>query len=288
MAKVPYASTISSLMYAMVCTRPNIAHAMRVVSRYISNPRKQHWEAVKWILWYLIGTASLALYFKQSDLGLQGYIDVNMVGDVDGRKSITMYVYTLGGTTISWVSKLQKIIALSNIEAEYVAITKASKEIIWLQLFLEELGQKQENEVLHCDIQSVIHLVNNHVYHARTKCIQVKYHFIKSAFEDGALVLEKIIGSLNPANMLTTIVPVKKLKLWATSVGLLLKAWEVVADADEDIMFDWSPSGRLFKLWSWINKTSRAGRNSVPQRQPLGTVVPVTQTFCLEDRNSAL
>ena len=221
MDKVPYASAIGSLMYAMVCTRPDIAHAVGVVSRYMSNPGKQHWEAVKWILRYLRGTADYALCFKKSDLGLEGFVDADMAGDVDGRKSTTGYVYTLGGTVVSWVSKLQKIVALSTTEAEYVAVTEASKEMIWLQSFLEELGHKQVKSVLHCDSQSAIHLARNPVYHARTKHIQVRYHFIRSALEDGVLVLEKILGSQNPADMLTKTVPIEKLKLCATSVGLL-------------------------------------------------------------------
>ena len=98
----------------------------------MSNPGKHHWEAVKWILKYLRGTTGLALCFKQSNLGLQGYVDADMAGDVDGKKSTTGYVYTLGGTMISWVLKLQKIVALSTIEAEYVVVIEASKEMIWL------------------------------------------------------------------------------------------------------------------------------------------------------------
>ena len=95
MEKVPYASAIGSLMYAMVCTRPDIAHAVGVVSRFMSNPGKQHWEAVKWILRYLKGSTSSALCFRKSDLGLQGYVDADNGGDVDSRKSTTGYVYTL-------------------------------------------------------------------------------------------------------------------------------------------------------------------------------------------------
>ena len=83
-----------------------------------------------WIHRYLRGIANLALCFKQLDLGLQGYVDANMAGDVDGRKSTTRYIHTLEGTTISWVSKLQKIVALSTFEAKYVAVTKANKEMI--------------------------------------------------------------------------------------------------------------------------------------------------------------
>jgi hypothetical protein len=132
MSKVPYASAIGSLMYTMVCTRPDIAHAVGVVSRYMSNPRKQHWEAVKWILRYLKGTLGTSLCFTGAHMKLTGYVDSDLAGDVDTRKSTTGYVYTLGGTTVSWVSRLQKIVALSTTEAEYVAVTEAGKEMVWL------------------------------------------------------------------------------------------------------------------------------------------------------------
>ncbi|PON98661.1 hypothetical protein TorRG33x02_055610 [Trema orientale] len=148
MANVPYSSAIGSLMYAMVCTRPDIAHAVGVVSRYMSNLEKQYWEAVKWILRYLRGTSNMVLCFRKSNLGLQGYVDADMASDVDGRKSTTGYVFILGGTAVRWVSKLQKIVALSTTETEYVAVTEASKELIWLQSFLEELGQNYSKSTL--------------------------------------------------------------------------------------------------------------------------------------------
>jgi len=106
MSKVPYASAVGSLMYAMVCTRPDIAHAVGVVSRFLSNPGKEHWEGVKWILRYLKGTSKMHLSFKRSNLTLQGFSDADLGGDLDGRKSTTGYIFTLGGTTISWKSKL--------------------------------------------------------------------------------------------------------------------------------------------------------------------------------------
>ncbi|KAE8654176.1 E3 ubiquitin protein ligase upl2, putative isoform 2 [Hibiscus syriacus] len=144
MVKVPYASAIGSLMYAMVCTRPDIAHAVGAVSRYMNNPGKVHWEAVKWILRYLRGTTNKALCFKGGDMILTGYVDADLAGNVDIRRSTTGYVYTLGGTAVSWVSQLQKIVALSTTEAEYVAVTEASKEMVWLQSFLEELGKNKK------------------------------------------------------------------------------------------------------------------------------------------------
>ena len=220
MAKVPYASAIGSLMYVMICTRPDIAQAVGAVSRYMNNPGKLHWEAVKWILRYLRGTTSKALCFKDGDMVLTGYVDADLAGNVDIRRSTTGYVYTLGGTAVSWGSQLQKIVALSTTEAEYVAVTEASKEMVWLQSFLEELGKKQEDNVLYCDSQSAIHLAKNPSFHSRTKHIQLRYHFIRSLLEDGILKLEKISGAQNPADMLTKTVTIDKLKLCSASVGL--------------------------------------------------------------------
>ena len=220
MAKVPYASAIGSLMYAMVCTRPDIGHAVGVVSRFMSNPGKVHWEAVKWILRYLRGTTDKCLYFGKGELKVQGYVDADFGGEVDHRKSTTGYIFTVGNTTVSWMSQLQKIVALSTTEAEYVAVTEASKEMIWLQGLLTELGFKKENNVLYSDSQSAIHLAKNSAFHSRTKHIGLRYHFIRSLLEDEVLKLEKIQGIKNPADMLTKTVTIDKLKLCSTLVGL--------------------------------------------------------------------
>ena len=121
MSKVPYASAIGSLMYAMVCTRPEIAHAVGVVSKFMSRPGKQHWEAVKWILRYLKGSSNTCLCFTSAS---------DFASDIDSRKSTTGFVFTLGDTAISWASNLQKIITLSTTEVEYVATTEAGNEMI--------------------------------------------------------------------------------------------------------------------------------------------------------------
>ena len=120
------------------------------------------------------------------------YVDVDLVGDIDSRKITIGYVYILGGTIVSWVSKLQKIVALSTIEAKCVVVIEASKEMMWLWSFLEELGHKYEWSVLHYDSQSTIHLAKYHVYHAKTKHTHVWYHFIRPTLEDEVLILEKI------------------------------------------------------------------------------------------------
>ncbi|XP_070004356.1 secreted RxLR effector protein 161-like [Nicotiana sylvestris] len=123
MPKVPYASTVGSLMYVMVCTRPDIAHAVRVISRYMSDLGKEHWESVKWILLYLKSTTGTTLCFKKSNIILQGFADANLGRDLDSQKSTTGYVFTLGGTAVSWTFRLHKSVALSTIEVEYMAIS---------------------------------------------------------------------------------------------------------------------------------------------------------------------
>eukprot|EP00253_Pinus_taeda_P008900 PITA_08900 len=220
MSKVSYASTVGSLMYAMVYTRPDIAHAVGVVSRYMNNPGKEHCMKEKWILRYLKGTTNQALCFGGSNISLQGYVDADRASDKDNRRSTTGYVFTVGGIAVSWVSKIQSVVALSKTEAKYVAATEASKEMIWLQRFMGELGKKHDMGTLYNDSQSAIHLAKNSTFHSRTKHIQLRYHLIRSVLEDGELKLEKIHTSQNLANMLTKVITREKLRICSVSIGL--------------------------------------------------------------------
>ena len=128
-------------------------------------------------------------------------------------KSTSEYSYTIGGTTVSWMSRLQKCVSLSS--------TEAGKEMIWLADYLEQLSEKQSEKILYSDSQSAIQLVKNPFYHSKTKCIRRRYHFTRRAVEDGDMCLEKIEDAKNPADMLTKCVDVGKLRLCKTSVGLL-------------------------------------------------------------------
>nr|CAN62028.1 hypothetical protein VITISV_005442 [Vitis vinifera] len=140
MRKVLYALSVGSLMYAMVYTRPDIAHVVGVFSKFLSNLGKEHWAAMKWILRYLRVTFKICLCFGTDKPMLVGCIDADMVGDVDSKKSTSGYLITFLGETVSWQSRLQKCVALLTIEGEYIAITEASKELLWMKKFLQELG----------------------------------------------------------------------------------------------------------------------------------------------------
>lgn len=123
---VPYQSAVGSLMYAMIGTRPDLAYPVGLVSRFMSNPVPEHWSAVKWVLRYIQGTIKTRLCFKsKGDFILKGYCDSGYGGDLDERRSVNGIVFTAGGNTISWRSQLQKVVALSSTEAEYVSMSEA-------------------------------------------------------------------------------------------------------------------------------------------------------------------
>ncbi len=144
-------------------------------------------------------------------------------------------------------------------EAEYVAATEASKEMIWLQRFLDELGKKQELGRLYSDSQSAIHLAKNSAFHSNTKYIQLKYHFIWSTLEDGQLKLEKIHTSQNPADMLTKVVTREKLRICSVSIGLQVwwRRWETARSKVESLSRKWSNGGvaiislQVRDCWVW-------------------------------------
>nr|GEV66261.1 hypothetical protein [Tanacetum cinerariifolium] len=143
MSKVSSANAVGSLMYLMVCTRPDIAYAVSVVSRYLANPGKNHWEAVKWILKYLRGTANVSLVYGTNHgnhVNVTGFVDSNYAKDPDKGRYITVYTFLVHGCVVSWKATLQNVVALSTIEAEYMALTEAVKEVIWPRGFLKELG----------------------------------------------------------------------------------------------------------------------------------------------------
>ncbi|XP_052198535.1 protein At-4/1 isoform X3 [Diospyros lotus] len=150
MENIPYANVIGTIMYSMISTRPDLAYSISLLSRFMSNPGKTHWEALKYVLKYINGSLHVGLNFeKRNDtLDLVGYVDSDFAGDRDSCKSTTAYFFKLGGNCFSWKSRLQPLVALSSTEAEYVSITDAFKEAIWLQSLLREISLLQDNERL--------------------------------------------------------------------------------------------------------------------------------------------
>jgi len=215
MEGIPYANAIGSLMYAMVCTRPNIAHAVSLVSRFTANPGKAHWQALKWILRYIRGSLGRVLVYggarnSRRTTAIEGFVDSDYAGCLDSRKSLTGFVFTAFGTAISWKASLQKVVTLSTTEAEYIALTKAVKESLWLEGIAKELKIQNEVITVHCDSQSAIDLSRNFVHHERKKHIDIKLHFVKEVIGQGSVIVKKISTDHNPSDMITKALPSSK------------------------------------------------------------------------------
>ena len=188
--KMKYQSAVGSLMYAMLGTRPNIAYAVSKVSQFSMNPNSTHWIAVKRIFRYLAGTPNRGLYYGVTGTAT-GFTDADWGGS-DDRKSIGGYTFLLNGSTISWNSKKQSTVALSSTEAEYMALTQAVKESIWLQVLLSDLGagrHQEEERNINIDNQGALALARNPEFHARKKHIDIQYHFVREHAETGKIRL---------------------------------------------------------------------------------------------------
>ncbi|KAL0298882.1 UNVERIFIED_CONTAM: Retrovirus-related Pol polyprotein from transposon TNT 1-94 [Sesamum radiatum] len=195
MAKISYASAVGSLMYAMMCTRPDLCVAVGIVSRYHRNPGPEHWIAVKRILRYLKGTSYMALCYHGGSLKLVGYSDADGSADRDERKSTSGYAFLLGGAAITWCSKKHPCISLSTMEVEYVACTSAVQEAIWLRRFLKSLRISMHIDdaiVIYCDNTTTIAYAKDTKYHGRTEHIDTRYHFIRDSIAQGEVVLRHI------------------------------------------------------------------------------------------------
>jgi hypothetical protein len=187
MEKVPYQSAIGSLMYAMLGTRPDLAYAVGTLSQFNANPGHGHWKAVKRIFRYLKGTAhDKLLYESSANRRVIGYSDADWASNVDDRRSITGYIFFIGTNAISWSSKKQPTVALSTTEAEYMSLTQATKEGIWICRLLDEIGFGLNGEpiAIYNDNQSCVALSKNSAYHARTKHIDIQHHFIRERVDN--------------------------------------------------------------------------------------------------------
>ena len=178
MRNIPYHEAVGSLMYASLGTRPDITYAVQTVSRFAINPGPAHWEAVKKIFRYLKGPRELWLSYGGIIRELTGFADAdgNMAED---RHAISGYAFLLHGGAVSWTTKRQEIISLLTTESEYVAATYAAKEALWLRSLISQLFDTTLNATtLFSDNQSAIALTKDHQYHARTKHIDIRFHFI--------------------------------------------------------------------------------------------------------------
>ena len=208
MKQYPYREIVGSILYLSTCTRPDIAYATGVVSRYMQNPGWEHWETAKRILKYLKYTESVKLTFdgKIPLTSVECYADASYAEDLDKRKSTTGYTIQMCGASVSWKSKLQPTVAKSTVEAEYMALSDAAAELIWVKRILVELEifpKEQPITIRHDNQGSIALAYNPYASHSRVKHIDVHHHFIREAIEKEEIEVEWIPTTDMKADALT-------------------------------------------------------------------------------------
>jgi len=203
--RFPYREAVGCLNYIAQISRPDISYVVSNLARFSNNPSEMHWRAAKHAMKYLKGTVSLSLcYNKETQDELIGYCDSDYAGDLMSRKSTSGYVFTLHGRPIAWSSSLQKVTALSSSEAEYMAISEALKELLWLRSLLKSLGLEQTEETeLKVDNQAAIALSKNPEFHKRSKHIGVRFHRIRQEQELGNVTVTYVSSDGQVADLLT-------------------------------------------------------------------------------------
>ena len=205
MADIPYGRLVGKLLYLSGCTRPDIAAAVRHLSRFLSNPGKPHWTAAKRVLSYLAGTMGRGITYRQSASAmLSCWSDADWASTPDDRKSISGFVTFLCGGPLSWASKTQTTVAASSTESEYVALSEASREVAWLRQLLPDLNLPQPSPtVMYEDNKQTIGIVLNPEHHARNKHMDVRLHFVRHKATEGQVRVEYVPTDLNTADIMT-------------------------------------------------------------------------------------
>lgn len=207
MKQYPFRELVATLAWIQMICRPDIAYAVSEHAKVQSNPALQHWAGLKRILRYLAGTIDTGLlYDGRKSNTLLGFADADWAGDRDSRRSTTGWTFTYAKAAVTWCSKLQPTISLSSCEAEYMAMGDASKEAIWLHALLCELRNLPASAVplvLHNDNKGAIELTKNPTSHARTKHIDIRFHFIRSLVSESKISISFIGTRKMIADILT-------------------------------------------------------------------------------------
>ena len=220
-----FRGAIGCLMYAVTCTRPDLAFAVSLLSQFMSEPTVNQWSGIKRVLRYVKRTSDAALVYRKSDKQpiIQGYVDANWAGDYSDRKSHSGYLFFLGGGLVSWKCKKQAVVARSTTEAEYLALSSAVQECLWLKQLLEDINlfNIALPITIHEDNKSAIALAQNPRFSDRTKHIDVAHHFLRERIDDNTITLSHIPTREQIADVMTKSLPAPAFLYFRKEMGIV-------------------------------------------------------------------
>jgi hypothetical protein len=220
MKKIPYREAIRSLMYTAIAMRPDIAFTVLTLLQFLDNLGELHWDAVKHVLRYLSGTKHHELSFRSEQQDLHGYMDADGASQPHCH-TISGYAFFINGGAISWRSCKQEIVTLSTAETEYMVATHAAKEAVWLRRLKGELLTPISSPtIIYCDNQAALKLATDDNYQARTKHIDIYYHFIRQVVSVGEIAVIYCPTDDMTANVLMKALPAWKVARHIARLGI--------------------------------------------------------------------
>lgn len=218
-----YRQAIGSLLYISSCTRPDITASTHILSRRCNNPRQKDWNAVKRVIRYLNTTKDLKLNISSKEYpNIVGYSDADWGQDATDRKSTSGNIIFLGNSCISWFSRKQTCVSLSSAEAEYVALSQGTQEVLWILKLCKDLNLEQKFPIkIFEDNQSTIKLVESEKFKSRTKHIDTKYHYIRDLKSKNIIDVNYLSTDKMIADIMTKPLPKTKFELCRNLVHLV-------------------------------------------------------------------
>jgi histone deacetylase 1/2 len=216
-----YRSVVGALQY-LTLTRPDIAFSVNKVCQFLHAPTTVHWEAVKRILRYVKQCTKLGLkIYKSPSTLVSAFSDADWAGNIDDRKSTGGFAVFLGTNLVSWSSRKQPTVSRSSTESEYKAIANATAEVMWVQILLKEIGVYSPRAAkLWCDNLGAKYLTSNPVFHARTKHIEVDYHFVRDRVNQRLLEVDFVSSKDQVADGFTKALSVRLLENFKVNLNL--------------------------------------------------------------------
>ena len=205
-----FRSGVGMLLYLVKNSRPDIANAVRELTKVMDKPNKDHEKALYRAIRYVLDTKYKSLCFDTSWKStsekwiLGAYSDSTYASDPDKKVSVTGFIITLEGMLLSWKSRSQKSVTLSSTEAEYVAASETCQEIISLKQLMEFMSIKVELPIkIRVDNVGAIYLANNQTMGQRTRHVNIRYHYVRQYIEDGIIIIEFVRSEGNKADAWT-------------------------------------------------------------------------------------